>query len=260
MKSIRTIFWLVEAPTRGYALPIDGLPADIQVGQILKSMLSSYPGDLYTRKIEDYQIFDWDCVPLKSGALIGSVPRPGVINTVLNVSPNSLLSRDGHEAYMSALRAKSAARRVSELTSFLSSSDADYEPLGTHEFDVFVSYSSEDTDLASEIYELLRTAGLSCFLAAKALRAGTMWMEKVRDALRSCRVVVLLLTRNSYSSPWVMSEAGAAWGLGKPLVPVMQGMPTGEWPELVAQYQGRSIGTQDDRSRLLAELTSLCKA
>ena len=239
---------------------MDGLPADIQVREILKSILASYPQDLYTKDVEDYQLFDWDCAPLKAGALIGSVPRPGVVNVVLKVSPGSQTSRDHHEAYMSALHAKAAARQVGELRGFLSSSDADYEPLGTHEFDAFISHSSEDIDLASQIDELLRGAGLSCFLAGNELRAGTVWMDKVRDALRSCRVVVLLLTPNSYSSAWVMSEAGAAWGLGKPIVPVVTRMPIGGLPELITQYQVRSIETSQDQNRLLTELTSLCNA
>ena len=106
MKSHRTIFWLVEAPSGGYAFPVEGLPADIAVKKLLESILGSYPRDLHTKDVDDYHLFDWDCVPLVEAAQIGSVPRPGVVILVLKVSPGSKSNRDSHEAYMSAFWAK----------------------------------------------------------------------------------------------------------------------------------------------------------
>jgi hypothetical protein len=259
MKPNRTIFWLIEASGGGYAFPIEGLPADMPVRKLLESILGNYPEDLHTRDIDKYSLFDWDCVPLAEDALIGSIPMPGVVNLVLNVSPDSMTNRDSHERHMAALGAKAGTRQVSGLSGFLSSPDARYEPLGTYKFDVFISYASEDDNLASELLELLRNKGLSCFLAAKELRAGTVWLDKIRAALRSCRVVIVLLTPSSCSSAWVMSEAGAAWGLGKPLVPVTKGRSPADLPELVTQYQIKSLETEADRDKMLAEIESLCR-
>ena len=202
MKTNRTIFWLIEAPGGGSAFPVEGLPADMPVKKLLESILGNYSEDLYTRGIDDYSLFDWDCVPLAEEVLIGSVPMPGVVNAVLNISPNSMKNRDIHERYMAALRAKAGTRQVSGLSGFLSIPDADYDPLGMYEYDVFISYASEDSKLALDVLELLRNVGLSCFLAAKELHAGTVWLDKIRAALRSCRVVIVLLTPNSYSSAW----------------------------------------------------------
>jgi hypothetical protein len=56
-----------------------------------------------------------------------------------------------------------------------------------------------------------------------------------------------------------MSEAGAAWGLGKPLVPVTKGRLLVDLPELVTQYQLRSIDTKEDQDKLLTEIASLCR-
>jgi hypothetical protein len=46
------------------------------------------------------------------------------------------------------------------------------------------------------------------------------WMNHVQSELRSSQLIIALCGRVSKDAPWVMFEAGAAWGLGVPVLPV----------------------------------------
>ena len=53
------------------------------------------------------------------------------------------------------------------------------------------------------------------------LSGGEKWETRLRNELAEADVVVALLTPASVSSSWVLHEIGAAWGLRKPIIPVI---------------------------------------
>ena len=69
--------------------------------------------------------------------------------------------------------------------------------------------------------------------------------RKIREALRLSDRILLLITPNSKDSPWVVAEAGAAWGLGKKLIPVLAYVKTAELINFVASHQARLIHTPE---------------
>ncbi|OEU63955.1 MAG: hypothetical protein BBJ57_13940 [Desulfobacterales bacterium PC51MH44] len=79
----------------------------------------------------------------------------------------------------------------------------------THQYDIFISYSHHDSQLAESIYSKLNDAGMRCFLAEKDI-AAERWEDRIRDALRASQRILLLITPNSKDSPWVVAEHGAA--------------------------------------------------
>lgn len=87
--------------------------------------------------------------------------------------------------------------------------------------DVFLSYSAKDQELADTLAADIGHAGLTCFLAPKSIRAGEPWADRIRAELQSCRCLVVLLSPNSIQSEWVTTEWGAAWALGKHIIPVL---------------------------------------
>lgn len=89
------------------------------------------------------------------------------------------------------------------------------------EYDVFISYSDRDRNDASAIYKALYDAGRRAFMASKSLRGGDDFAERIRDALLRSRQLWLLVTPNSAKSDWVLSEWGAAWVLGRRIVPIL---------------------------------------
>lgn len=104
-------------------------------------------------------------------------------------------------------------------------------------FDVFLSYASSDQDEADRIFADITAAGGSVFLAKKSLTAGDDFAEKIRQAIVSAAEVWLLLTPASLKSEWVLSEWGAAWVLGKTIVPILHRCGPGDLPPRLARLQ-----------------------
>jgi hypothetical protein len=89
-----------------------------------------------------------------------------------------------------------------------------------HDFDVFISYASKDKPWASEFGSALRGAGVRIWLADSELLPGEPWQEKIAEALRASRTLVLVLSPHSAESPWTFFELGAAVADHKRIIPV----------------------------------------
>lgn len=125
----------------------------------------------------------------------------------------------------------------------------------TPQYDIFISYSHRDNHLAQSFYSKLTDAGLRCFLAEKDIAAAELWESRIRDALRSAQRILLLITPNSKDSHWVVAEAGAAWALGKQLVPALAYVDESELITPIASHQARLIQTPEQVASLVRELS-----
>jgi len=66
--------------------------------------------------------------------------------------------------------------------------------------DVFISYAREDSQSATRLYEaLLDIPAVTPWLDSKKLLPGTKWKLEIMSALKSCDLVVVLLSRHSVS-------------------------------------------------------------
>ena len=95
------------------------------------------------------------------------------------------------------------------------------EEKSQNQYDVFLSYSSNDKEEANQIFEAVKSAGGAIFQSAKSLSPGEDFAEEIRMALSESREVWLLVSPSSLKSDWVISEMGAAWALGKVIVPIL---------------------------------------
>jgi hypothetical protein len=59
------------------------------------------------------------------------------------------------------------------------------------------------------------------FLDEKDIEAGQSIPESIRTSIRRCNEFVILLSPYSKDRPWVLIEIGAAWGLQKPIIAVI---------------------------------------
>src|SRR5262249_26734236 len=91
----------------------------------------------------------------------------------------------------------------------------------TPAFDVFISYATGDSAIADELRSDLEKNGLKCFMAEKDIRVAAEWQDSIRAALIGSKRVLVLLTPRSINRPWVLMETGAAWALGKALIPAL---------------------------------------
>jgi hypothetical protein len=90
-----------------------------------------------------------------------------------------------------------------------------------YRYDVFLSYSASDTLEAQSLHDKIVAAGGRVFMAPKILQPGDDFAEEIRMALLGSRELWLLVSPSASSSEWVISEWGAAWALGKRIVPIL---------------------------------------
>jgi hypothetical protein len=93
---------------------------------------------------------------------------------------------------------------------------------------IFISHSRADTDLATALTDLLRTAltmpanAIRCTsVLAHSLPYGIDATEQLRDEVCSAQVMVGLVTPSSVESHWVLFEMGSRWGQKKSLFCVL---------------------------------------
>lgn len=125
------------------------------------------------------------------------------------------------------------------------------------DFDVFISYASRDSAIANELRNDLQKNDLKCFMAEKDIQAAMEWQDSIRDALKGSKRVLVLLTPRSINRPWVLIEIGAAWALGKPLIPTLFQVTAKELFDPIRLYQARVIETTVQRQLLVNELTGI---
>lgn len=122
-------------------------------------------------------------------------------------------------------------------------------------FDLFISYATGDSAFADELRIDLQQGGLKCFMAEKDIQVAKEWQDSIRDALRGSKQILVLLTPRSINRPWVLMETGAAWALGKSLIPALVQVPASELIDPIRRHQARVIETTAQRKALVTELT-----
>ncbi|MCA9499179.1 MAG: toll/interleukin-1 receptor domain-containing protein [Nitrospira sp.] len=121
-------------------------------------------------------------------------------------------------------------------------------------YDIFIGYSQKDWELALEIVSKLTRAGFNCFLARKCLSAGKKWQDGLREAIKCSEQVLLIMTPNSRDSKWVIFEAGAAWGLEKPIIPALLFVKPDELMDCIREHQTYDIKCESGKMELIEAL------
>lgn len=85
--------------------------------------------------------------------------------------------------------------------------------------DVFISYSHKDKSVADAICAKLEQNGVRCWYAPRDIQPGADWAASIIDAIESSRIMVLVFTDASNSSPQVLREINNAVSAGVVLVP-----------------------------------------
>jgi TIR domain-containing protein len=116
---------------------------------------------------------------------------------------------------------------------------------------VFLSYSEADRELANEIYQGFQEGGIDCYMARHNLSPGDVWPDELRKNLRSCLEFVVLLTRNSASSPWVQKEVGAAWAFNLNITPAIVQLTPAEAAHLLGDRQSVDVSTTEGKKQLI---------
>jgi hypothetical protein len=85
--------------------------------------------------------------------------------------------------------------------------------------DVFISYASTDKIVADAVCAVLEEQKIRCWIAPRDVLAGTPYGEALIEALNGSRIMVLIFSSSSNSSPHVLREMERAAAKGISIIP-----------------------------------------
>ena len=85
--------------------------------------------------------------------------------------------------------------------------------------DVFVSYAKEDKIVADAVCATLESHAVRCWIAPRDVLPGMAYGEAIIDAIRSCRIMVLVFSSKSNASPHIPKEIERAVSAGVAVIP-----------------------------------------
>jgi hypothetical protein len=92
--------------------------------------------------------------------------------------------------------------------------------MATKQFDVFISYSSQNRTKAFELVKRIEAKGYSCFFDKRDIQMSDAYSQTISDTIPKCSCVVLLLTENSNQSKHVLNELDIAFNSEIPIFPL----------------------------------------
>ena len=85
--------------------------------------------------------------------------------------------------------------------------------------DVFISYSTKNTEAAHAICHVLEQYEIRCWIAPRNIPPGLDYGDVIEDAIKACRLVVVLFSENAACSQYVKSEINVAFEEQKTIIP-----------------------------------------
>jgi hypothetical protein len=86
-------------------------------------------------------------------------------------------------------------------------------------YQVFISHSTRNADVASAMKSFLESQGIRCWKAPEDIPAGTVWSTGIMRGLKECPIVVLIFSKEADDSTNVLKEIALADNFKKIIVP-----------------------------------------
>lgn len=110
--------------------------------------------------------------------------------------------------------------------------------------DVFISHVEEDAEIALQIALRLENEGYHTWCYEAKRKPGQDYRKEVNKAIMGCKVVLLIISRNSLKSENISIELHNASAAGKHFVPLCHGVTYDEFIKLKPQWLGVLGGAQ----------------
>jgi hypothetical protein len=88
------------------------------------------------------------------------------------------------------------------------------------DFDIFISHSSKDKQVADEACATLEHSGVRCWIAPRDIKPGDEYGAAIVHAIDRCRAMVLIFSSNANASRQIPREVERAVSRGVPILPV----------------------------------------
>lgn len=69
-------------------------------------------------------------------------------------------------------------------------------------YDVFISYSRRDMQVADEICRTIQSVGLTCFTDRSNIPPGANYVDYIRRSIKKSKIFLYIASKNSYESQW----------------------------------------------------------
>lgn len=125
---------------------------------------------------------------------------------------------------------------------------------------VFLSYSRQDEEFARKLAADLQAEGkFDPWLDVTDIRVGDRWENKIRDAIASAELLLVLLSSVSVTSQWVMQEAqlAASKGKGRVIPVIIDEGAKSAVPRFLRDIQWLDLSTPEHYALGLRKLSEL---
>ena len=74
------------------------------------------------------------------------------------------------------------------------------------QYDVFISYSSEEQKIAERLAAYLEYYNINCFVASRDIPADMPWSQAIAEAIRGSRMALVVYSENYNNATWLNDE------------------------------------------------------
>jgi hypothetical protein len=120
-----------------------------------------------------------------------------------------------------------------------------------YQYDVFISFTTSDKAIGEQIQQCLSDRKVRAFFSPKDLQSGDDWAEVIRNALVGSREICLVISKQSLTREWVLTEWGAGWALERRITPILVDCQVQDLP---ARLQGKQCVNIQDLSRYVDDV------
>ena len=132
--------------------------------------------------------------------------------------------------------------------------------LAAHTYLIFISHAAIDKFFATTICDKIEQVGATYFRDDRDIHGGDDIPDEIRAQIVACDEFLVLLTPESLDRQWVILEIGAAWGLGKRIVPLCYRLDPTKMPDLIRMKRAYDLNHLDDYLRHLRERLTEAKS
>ncbi len=86
-------------------------------------------------------------------------------------------------------------------------------------YDVFISYSHANLEIAEKICSALESNGVHCWYAPRNIQPGKIWIDEIMDAIETVKLMTIIITDESIHSKQVEKEINCAADAGIIMLP-----------------------------------------
>ena len=87
--------------------------------------------------------------------------------------------------------------------------------------DVFISYSAKNQQQADDIFRTLESRGMKCWIASRDITPGDNFHDKIVQAIKDCKVLLLVFSKHANESKDVTQEVRLAYENDKRIIPYL---------------------------------------